>query len=64
MLWLSEHFPDIAFAYGVSDEYTALYGKRRASFIKEEQGHINNQYNTCFWKLVQSENLRRKPRSF
>ncbi|KAG0461241.1 hypothetical protein HPP92_021538 [Vanilla planifolia] len=51
-----EHFPDIAFAYGVSDEYsfiwkeTSQFYQRRASAL----GHINNQYNTCFWKLVQS----------
>ncbi|RWW20477.1 hypothetical protein GW17_00015416 [Ensete ventricosum] len=56
-----EQFPDIVFAYGVSDEYRyVLYGRKLLSFTKDGRGHINNQYNTCFWMLVKSGKTQRE----
>ncbi|XP_010922243.1 tRNA(His) guanylyltransferase 2 isoform X1 [Elaeis guineensis] len=115
-----EHFPDIVFAYGVSDEYsfvlkeTTQFYQRRASKIlslsvsyftslyvmkwkeffpnkelkappsfdgrvicyprgkiiqdylawRQVDCHINNQYNTCFWNLVNSGKTEREAQEF
>ncbi|KAL0035230.1 hypothetical protein WJX79_007502 [Trebouxia sp. C0005] len=54
-------FSDIKLAFGESDEYsfvlhkgTTLYGRRSAKLISADT-HINNQYNTCFWTLIQQD---------
>nr|CAB3473761.1 unnamed protein product [Digitaria exilis] len=51
-------FPDIVFAYGASDEYSFVFREETEFYNRRESlclsGHINNQYNTCFWMLVKS----------
>ncbi|KAJ1928484.1 tRNA-histidine guanylyltransferase 1-like [Tieghemiomyces parasiticus] len=55
----SEYFPDIPLKYPPSFDsrvvaYPTVKNLRDYLSWRQADCHINNQYNTCFWKLVQS----------
>ncbi|KAG8069419.1 hypothetical protein GUJ93_ZPchr0005g15455 [Zizania palustris] len=52
-------FPDILFGYGFGHEYSFLFQEKTELYQRQESlilssCHTNNQYNTCFWMLVNS----------